>query len=174
MKPDTLDSLRHVCKQFNTLAGMIRDDTAEVQRGGDVIEIIKHFSHLRIANDEIKVAREALQQIADILSTTVIPDVVALAKEKTGLKTPINIEGVGRVTVSYRYSASILDDPLRGKEPGYDWLRNNGAGELIKPTVNSSSLSSYAKSMLENEGKELPDDIFKVGTSPYTSITKAK
>jgi hypothetical protein len=156
------------------VATMIREDTTAVQQGGDVIEIIKHFNHLRIANDDIKSSREALQQIADSLSTVVIPDVVRVAKETTGLKTPINIEGVGRVTVSYRYSASILDHPLRGKEPGYEWLRANGAGEIIKPTVNAGTLSSYAKSMLEEKGEELPDDIFKVGTAPYTSITKAK
>lgn len=174
MKQDTLDSLRHVCKQFTTIAGMIRDDTTEVQRGGDVIEIIKHFNHLRLANEEIKLAREALQQIADTLSTVVIPDVVRHAKDTTGLKTPINIEGVGRVTVSYRYSASILDDPLVGKQKGYDWLTDNGHGGLIKPSVHSGTLSSFAKDLLESYGKELPSDIFKVGTSPYTSITKAK
>jgi hypothetical protein len=71
--------------------------------------------------------------------------------------------------VSQRWSASILD-----KELGHRWLHDNGHGGLIIPTVNASSLSAFAKDLMENEGKELPEHIFKTGRLTYTSITKAK
>jgi len=60
------------------------------------------------------------------------------------------------------------------KDAGLNWLRANGHEGIIIETVNSSTLSAFAKSQLEEEGVDLPDDIFKIGTSPYTSITKVK
>jgi hypothetical protein len=60
------------------------------------------------------------------------------------------------------------------KERGFTWLRENEHEGLITETVNSITLSAFAKEMLEVNGTELPDDIFKVGTQAYTSITKAK
>lgn len=67
-----------------------------------------------------------------------------------------------------RLSASMLD-----KDAGMAWLRENGGGDLIQPTVNSSALSSFAKEFVATQGKDLPDDVFKVGTLTVTSVTKA-
>lgn len=129
--------------------------------------MIRHFADLRKANEDIKIAREALKDIEDALSTNFIPDLLRRLKEETGLKTPINLEGVGRVTVSYRFSCSMLD-----KERGIRWLDDNGHGDLAQRTVNAQTLGSFAKRLIEVEGVELPSDVFKTGTAPYTSITK--
>jgi hypothetical protein len=59
------------------------------------------------------------------------------------------------------------------KQLGMDWLRNTGNESLIQETVNSSTLAAFAKSKTEEEGKELPSDIFKTSVMTYTSITKA-
>jgi len=164
MQEATLTYLRDVVTRLQGVAEQIRIDTNDVVATNDHIEIIRHYDHLRLANEQIKEAREALSDLADLMSREQVPAVMAMHKVKT-----ITVIGVGRVTVSHRYSCSMID-----KELGMGWLRDNGHGGLIQPTVNSSTLSAFAKNLLEVEGKELPEDLFKVGTAPYTSITKAK
>lgn len=169
MREEVAEYLGKVINGLVKVAGGIREDTDAVVATNDHIEIIKHYNQVRIAAEQIKEAREAINDINDSLSKTIIPDVVANLKERTGEKPPFNIEGVGRVSVSYRFSCTMPD-----KDVGIDWLKGNGHGGLVQETVNSSTLSAFAKDLLENQGVELPAEIFKVGTSPYTSITKAR
>jgi hypothetical protein len=169
MHEKTAEFLGKVVDGLIRVAGAIREDTDSVVASGNHVDIIKHFNQVRLAAEQIKEAREAINDISDNLSRVVIPDTVALLKETTGQKPPFNIEGVGRVTVSYRFSCTMPD-----KEHGIRWLKSNGHGGIVQETVNSSTLSAFAKNMLEEQGIELPPDLFKVGTAPYTSITKAK
>lgn len=167
MQDHTKGQLQRAAELFAAVASQIRAETDAVVSAGEHIPMIRHFADLRKANEDIKVAREALKDIEDALSTNYIPDLLRRLKEETGLKTPINLEGVGRVTVSYRFSCSMLD-----KERGINWLDANGHGDLAQRTVNAQTLGSFAKRLIEVDGKELPVDIFKTGTAPYTSITK--
>jgi len=153
-----------VAKVIN-VTSMVRKDTEAVLASGDVIEVIKHFDALRKAMEQIKTAREALDQLKDQLSTVSIPDMFR-ARDIKNMK----IEGVGRCGVSYRFSCSIVADD---KRVGHQWLKDNGYPDLVVETVNSSTLSAFAKNLLETEGKELPAEIFKTSSSPFTSITKA-
>ena len=86
-------------------------------------------------------------------------------------------QGVSSIVVEgYRYvvmtntRASVIADQ---KVDAYAWLRSNRLGDLITETVNASTLSATAKSLLE-EGSELPDDMFRTYMLPNTSITKVK
>jgi hypothetical protein len=164
MKQQTLENLQEMVRGLQIVTGQVRSDTQEAVASGDHVKLVTHFSSLRSVNATIKEAREALSEMEDLLSTRDIPDLFHDLKVKT-----TTIEGVGRVTVSYRFGCSMLD-----KEQGMEWLRSNGHEGLIQPTVNSSTLAAFAKNMIEQEGKDLPDDIFKTSQSPYTSITKAK
>lgn len=157
-------ALQGVCDALVKVAAQVRQDTNAVVATNDHIPIIQHYDQLRKATASIKEARKALEELEEQMSRDIIPDVMRLA----GIKT-INLEGVGRVTVSYRYSCSMLD-----KERGLLWLKEHGHGDIIQETVPSATMSGFAKNLLEVEGKELPEDLFKVGTSPFTSITKAK
>jgi hypothetical protein len=169
MSPDIWKTLQRIAGELESLTGEVRADTAAIVRTDDHVEIIKQFDSLRKAVDRIKICREAIADLADELSTKTIPDVVLRLRERTGEKPPFNIEGVGRVSVAYRFSASIMD----GKKPeAFTWLHDNGHGGLIQETVNASTLSAFAKDMIEKQGKELPGDMFKTGTMPYVSITK--
>jgi hypothetical protein len=47
---------------------------------------------------------------------------------------------------------------LKDKEQGFKWLRDNGLGHLILPTVNSQSLSSEMKTF-QAEGGEIDTDL---------------
>lgn len=162
MKAETRDYLSRVVNGMIKVAGMVREDTVEAATSGDHIFLIHHFDEVRKATDTIKEARKALDEIEDNLSKQTVPDALRLV----GVKHTY-VEGIGRVGISNRFSCSMLD-----KDMGFQWLRDNGHDGLITLTVNSSSLSAFAKELIEGEGVELPPEIFKVGTQSYTSITK--
>lgn len=164
MTPKTMDQIHHFLNSIRTAVQMVRNDEETVKANGDPVEIIRHYDHLRNALDLIKESREALQFMADILSKDTIPDVL----RKTGVKT-ITVEGVGRVSVAHRFSCTMLD-----KEKGFEYLHEIGQEGLIQETVNSSTLSAFARSWLEDKGKELPSNIFKTSIQAHTSITKVK
>lgn len=167
MKQETYEWLTKVTAGLDKVAAQIRTETHEVLSTADHVEVIKHFDLTRKAVEQIKTAREAIAEISDRLSKEQIPDLVRDLKARTGEKPPFHIEGVGRVSVANKFSCTILD-----KELGFKWLRDKGHEGLIQETVNSSTLSAFAKQLIEDEGKELPPEIFKTGLNPYTSITK--
>jgi hypothetical protein len=162
MREETKLELLRVCGVINQIAGAVKAETDMVVGSRDHIEIIRHYNWLRTAVQSINNAREELGHLADHLSHEDIPEIMREHDIRT-----MTIEDVGRVTVSYKYSCSMLDKPV-----AMDWLRSNGHGGLIIETVNSSTLAAFAKSMLLDDGIELPNEIFKTGTYPYTSITK--
>lgn len=162
MKSSTLHSLNVICDAMVQVAQSVREDGIEAIASNDPVTVIRHFAHLRTATKKIKEAREALAEMEDRLSREQVPDVM----RAHGIKTT-TIEGVGRVSLSSRWSCSMLDKPL-----GLDWLRNEGHGGLIQETVNAQTLASFAKDLFETKGIELPVDIFKTGTMTFTSITK--
>lgn len=163
MKPETVALSERVCVRINELAAMVRNDTTDVVAANDHVAIIKHFAQVRSLTERIKEAREALDQMEEDLSRQKVPDTM----RAHGVKT-ITVEGVGRVSLSNRWSCSMLD-----KSKGMEWLRGNGHGGLIQETVNSSALAAFAKDMSINQGTDLPSEIFKTGIMTYTSITKA-
>lgn len=163
MRYDTLTLAQRACGLLVTAAEYIRNDTAEVVATQDHIAIIKHFAALRALTEEIKEAREALDEMEKRLSREQVPEVM----RAHGIKT-ITVEGVGRVSLSNRWSCSMIDKPL-----GLDYLRNSGNGSLIQETVNSNTLAAFAKNLNDEEGKELPGEIFKTSIMTVTSITKA-
>lgn len=163
MKPDTLERLTYVTGYLIGVASAVREDTDQAVATNDHISVIKHYDHLRKATKLIKEAREALDQMEERLSREQVPEVM----RAHGIRT-ITVEGVGRVSLSNRWSCSMLDKPS-----GMDWLRNNGYGDLIQETVNASTLGAFARSLTEETGTELPGEIFKTSVMTFTSITKA-
>ena len=163
MKLNTLVDLSVVCGKLNILAATIRDETNEVVESKDHIAIIKHYDKLRQATALIKESREALAQMEEKLSREQVPEILRANNIRT-----ITVEGVGRVSLGTRWSASMPD-----KEAGLDWLRSNGHGGVIQETVNAQTLGALAKE-LNNDGTELPTPTFTTNIMTYTSITKVK
>jgi len=163
MRTETVKHLSEVCKLLTDLTGFVRDETTEAIASNDHVTVIKHYDQLRQITAQIKEAREALGQIEEKLSREQVPDVMRAHNIKN-----ITIEGVGRVTLGRRWSASMPD-----KEAGFEWLRGNGHGGVIQETVNAQTLGALAKEMNE-EGEELPAPTFTTNVMTYTSITKVK
>lgn len=165
MQEATLSALHTVVNQLVGVAKMVEADGRAALAENDHVGIITHYDQLRKVNATIKEARTVLSEIEESFSKEHIPNVMS----EQGVKS-INLIGIGRVTVSHKFSCSIITPD---KTVGHDWLKANDAASLVTETVNSSTLAAYAKDIVVNHGGSLPDDIFKVGTMPYTSIVKA-
>jgi hypothetical protein len=163
MQEDTLISLRTVCHNLAFITGEIRNQTSDVVDSKDHIAVIKHYDQLRQATALIKESREALEQIEMKLSREQVPEALRSQNIRS-----ITVEGVGRVTLGTRWSASMPD-----KEAGFEWLRANEHGGVIQETVNAQTLGALAKE-LSAEGTELPAPTFTTNIMTYTSITKVK
>ena len=114
----------------------------------------------RVLDELIKDLKSQSGEIYKKLKEEVIPSKF----EEAGC-TSITVNG-HRFTKSETFRASMKD-----KVAGYDWLRDNYLEDLITETVNSSTLSATARTLLE-EGKELPEDVFNVYILQNTSVTK--
>lgn len=163
MQDDTVERLRTVCHTLTTITEWVRNETDEVVGTNDHIKIIKHYDLLRQATALIKESREALSQIEEKLSREQVPEVMRAHNIRT-----ITVEGVGRVSLGTRWSASMPD-----KAAGFEWLRANEHGGVIQETVNAQTLGALAKELNE-EGTELPAPTFTTNIMTYTSITKVK
>jgi hypothetical protein len=163
VKQETYDYALRVCGGMVKLASMIRQDTETTVATNDHVGLIKHYDQVRQVTEGIKEAREALDEMEKRLSREQVPAVMRAHNIRT-----ITIDGVGRVSLSNRWSCSMLD-----KELGMDYLRKTGNSGLIIETVNSQTLAAFAKDLSETKGEELPADLFKTGIMTYTSITKA-
>ena len=163
MRDDTLVSLRSLCSGLSQIAADVRKETNDVVASSDHIEIIKHYDQIRQATALIKESREILSQLEEKLSREQVPEVLRAHNIRS-----ISVEGVGRVSISTRWSASMPD-----KFAGFEWLRANEHGGIIQETVNAQTLGALAKELNE-EGLELPSPTFTTNIMSYTSITKIK
>lgn len=133
-------------------------------RDGDHIHLIRVFHAVSQNYDVMDSVKKSYNKTFDDGSKEYVPD----ALRRAGVKS-IRVEDVGNVVISHRFSCSIREGM---QDDAFSWLKSNGHGGLIKETVNSNTLSAFAKNLIEDEGKELPDNIFKTSSSPYTSIRK--
>lgn len=162
MKEETLKQIEALNVQLMHVGDLIIKDTRDAIATRDHIEVIRHYDQLRICAAKIKQAREAISELEDTMSRNNVPEIMRDAGVKT-----VTVIGVGRVTISHRFSCSMLD-----KDAGIKWLKDNGHSGLVQETVNSATLGSFAKNMIQEQGKELPIDVFKTSVNAFTSITK--
>lgn len=156
---DQLDKIEH------ELATCLPDVVRE-QPLGDVVDIVS----------DLKLGMELLRGDGSAVVTNRVNARISYVREVT-LPARFDHEKVKtfntdrfRVTRTVNLLCGIIPDQ---KEAAWDWLRENGLGDLIKPTVNSSSLNAAAKEQIEN-GKELPEELFRTHSKDGTSITKLK
>lgn len=113
-------------------------------------------------------ARKELYAGIERLGKGRLPEAMLRAKVRN---TTIDIDGTGyTVSRAARTSVSMI-----GGQKSIDYLKNSqdpNYRALVQETVNSQTLSAFAKDLLETKGKELPDDLFKSSPSTYTSVRK--
>jgi hypothetical protein len=81
----------------------------------------------------------------------------------------LSVAGVGRVSLTADMHVSVKAGE---RDKFYDWLRDNGRGDLIQENVNASTLKAAVKRMFAS-GEEVPEDLLNVSPFTRASITKA-
>lgn len=128
-----------------------------------LVELAAALAHFRDAIEEMKEQTSALQKEYDFLRFTLVPR----SMDEQGVEL-LKVEGVGRLGLMSDINCSIK---AGAKEQAYVWLNDHGMGDLIQPTVNSSSLKSAIKSAMAG-GIEVPGDLFNVAPFTRAGITK--
>ena len=119
---------------------------------------------IRLHLDRVKALESLLTNMHEAAQKRYVPE----AMENEGI-TKISIAGVGTV---YLQGDMYVSMNSAKKEEAYKWLDDNGNGDLIKPVVNSSSLSALIKKMI-GDGFEVPADLINI--QPYTkAVIKSK
>ena len=123
-----------------------------------VVEMIIEMKRVKELLDDAKNVKTNFQKQFDAIRLGVLPE-----KMEDDDTSNITVKDVGRAVVKSDIYFSILAE---NRDECYQWLRDNGHGDLIKETVNAGTGKSFAKEMIK-EGKPLPE-IFKV--TPFTSV----
>lgn len=160
---DELVQIHERLQMIERALGKNLPDVLQEQPLGDSIDLISdlHSNFRDVAGDGGSMA--SVKKRIDFSKEVTIPARMDEEKVKT-----FNTDRF-RVTRLSKVFASI-EGGQAGQPAAFEWLRNNELGDIIKPTVNASSLSAIAKKMLE-EGKELPDDLFSVAFKDSISVT---
>lgn len=138
------------------------------------------YNHVKDQFDEVTKMQKEFSKFIELIKNVKLPE--AFDREK--LKT-ITLQDGTRVTKSERTQASIIGP----QDEAFEWLRENGYPDIIKETVNSSTMAATAKEILSNAKVmpsgmvvaidedmpiDLPAELFKVEIRPTTSVTKGK
>ena len=113
------------------------------------------------AVDHLRAMISALEKHVDGLSYEILPTMIQNQNVKS-----LNLENVGRVTVNVRWNATMID---KVREHGMD-AHSRQRRLDHRDGQRSARWTSFAKAETL-AGRPLPDDLFKVGTAPYISIT---
>jgi hypothetical protein len=81
----------------------------------------------------------------------------------------MTIDGLGRLGLTSDVFARIVTER---RADAYQWLSDHGFGDLIQPTVNSSSLKATMRKLIKDGKESIPDDLFIVTPYQRASITK--
>lgn len=120
---------------------------------------------LKAEIDRLTESKKFAQARYDELRKEAIPEEM----EAIGIKGSFTLSTGERLTASTKTFASVK---AADREDFHDWLRAQGAADLIKEAVNPQTLSAFARERLEN-GEDLPP-IVQVYTETTVSVTKKR
>lgn len=149
----------------------LTDEIDSVTTSADILPKVKHTSSdigkayfaLTDLHKKLDAATKKLYHAKNAYDKAIIPKHME-ENGLSGFKVP---EIARSFSVNQKMSASFLD-----KEKGYQWLRDQGQGDIITETVNAGTLSAFCRDMILNQGMEPPEDIIKVNTYEATSMTR--
>lgn len=131
--------------------------------GKSITDVATIMRDLKSALDNLSAEKSAIQKEYDYLRLNTVPTLM----DEDGVST-LTIIGVGRVGLTADLYASI---PAEKRPKAWQWLRDNGHGDLITETVNGSTFKAFCKGEIK-KGKVLPEDLFKITPFTRAAITK--
>lgn len=128
------------------------------------LELLREFKAAKDFKEACDLLSKESGRLYDYLRLALVPE----RFEEDGISN-MKVEGVGRVQLAGDLYAGIIKG---NEERAFEFLGDNGRGDVVKQTVNSSSLKAILKKMLE-KGEEIPADLFKAEPFTRASIVKA-
>jgi hypothetical protein len=114
-------------------------------------ELVKKFKELFVEVNELKMAIENKKAVLEKTKHELLELMEADGKDRTA-----TYEGIGFISrLKPRLYANITEER---KPELFNFIREDGRQDLIKETVDPSSLSSYVSELLE-QGKPVPECI---------------
>ena len=161
-----MDELAKIREGLVGFVTRLEPELADVKKA-KLPDALKFWYALRSEYELLDDARKELGKMLEDLNRNTLPEMFDEADTTT---TTLLIDDARKVrfTKSQRVNCSMTD-----KEGGKKWLRDEGHGDIIQETVNASTLSAFAKSYIEDTGKDLPGELFKLTTMNLISATKA-
>lgn len=149
------------------LDGQIEEMVARAEQykfqGAGPEQLARHFIKVRELYDALDEVNKKISDLKRRMAEELIPG----AFEDAGVSTITLKEGY-RITTSAFVRAST-----RNMEAGIAWMKGHGMADVVKETINASTLAAVAKSMMQ-DNRELPDELFNVYVGTNTSLTKIK
>lgn len=161
---DAIEALAESERQLTIALNAYNEGKQELQSAP--IEVLaRAFVRLDQGHDAIEGARKSFNEELEFLSRSKIPERLELAQTPNLTVTVGNRDYL--VYKGERWSASMIK-----KAEAIEYLKagDENMRAIVKEEVNAKTLASFAKNFIEETGKELPDDLFKVGTVPYTAV----
>lgn len=132
--------------------------------GLTLVDLVHAMSTLQNRKEAMEDQLKLINKEFDFLRITKIPAVM----EEDGVER-INVTGIGRVSLTADMHVSVKADQ---KAAFFEWLRDNGRGDLLQENVNPSTLKATVKGMFK-KGEEIPDTLLNVSPFTRASITKS-
>lgn len=128
-----------------------------------------YIQTFRVARDMEDVMKDGAKPITEICNEFKLQKIPE-AYEAAGIST-LTLDSGDRVSLSERVLAAVKGGMM---EAAIKYLRSNKkTKELVIQTINASTLSAYAKTLLE-QNLELPDSLFNVTVQTAASLTRGK
>lgn len=165
---DTIDEAIQLITVLVSAHKMLDDIPEEVpeeqELAGDMVTLRGYCAEMKDLQLRLlakKAEAAAIREPLDFLRLSKIPDLMDALEITT-----TTFAGIGRLQKASDIYAKTVD-----KDASFQYLRDTGYEDMIKPTVNASSLKALLRRMLK-EGVELPECYV---VTPFTraSIVKA-
>lgn len=145
--------------RFDLTKAMAREEYAKMP----LRELAEEFNKLKGEKEQAEMTASFITAKFDVIRMESIPNKM----EAEGVES-IRLEGIGRLGLTADLFLSV-----KGEMKGalYDWLRENGFGELITDSVNGSTLKAFVKEQMK-KGKPIPTECLSMTPYQRASITK--
>lgn len=121
----------------------LMDDSAEEEKP-NVTALALEMKALKQQLDDAETALKPAKDRYEFIRKKLLPDAMAEA----GMRNVKLVEG-GTIYVTTKLAASVS---VAERESFHNWLRDNGHGSLIQPTVHPSTLTAWAKEQKASGG----------------------
>ena len=126
-------------------------------------DLVHAMSTLQNRKEALEAQLKLINKEYDFLRITKVP-----AKMEEDGVDRISVTGIGRVSLTADMHVSIKADQ---KEQFFEWLRDNGRGDLLQENVNPSTLKAAVKGMFKS-GEEVPEQLLNVSPFTRAAITR--